>query len=526
MTKSKTKILSLLFIICCFVSFSQTTNPKKKTKTLLKEAQFYFDGEEYYSSLQAYRQVLALDSKNELAGVNSAICMTKLNYPFDSLAPLSANLKDSKQIDAKYYLAKIKHQQHSFDEALSLLDLYLKTPAKKRLHSDAEVSYLTGMCISARSFIDKPHRSVITNIGRNINSPYPDYVPVIVPDESAIYFTSKREGSSNNKKNGDNTFFEDVYVSYKVDGNWTKAENVGAPINTETNDGCVAISPDGQRMIVFRTSEDKASGDLYLTKAGANNKWEPLQLMNEKINSPYTETSACFSNDTSEIFFTSDRPGGFGGKDIYRIRRLPNGEWSTPFNLGASVNTIYDEDAPFLHPDGLTLYYSSKGHNTMGDYDVFKSTWNPTTNQFSQAENLEYPINDVGSDIFFILSVDGQRGYYSSIKEETSGGVDIYQVDTRWGDNDLKAEEAYTFIDGVPGRAKITLTEKESNTTIGTFYSNSNTGKCILIFNPLKTYKMEVEAENCILINTMMQPLPIDASSHYFNFKLKKSNAQ
>ncbi len=473
-------------MMCCLTTFSQTNNTNKKTRSLLKDAQFYFDGEDYFSSWQFYRQALALDPKNESAGVNGAICMSKLNYPVDSMILLTGNLSSSTLIDSKYYLAKIKHQQRSFDEALTLLDAYLKTPAKKRLHNDVETNYLVGMCINARDFISKPHRSVIKNMGKNINSPYADYVPVIIPDESALYFTSKREGSSNNKRNGDNNFFEDVYVSYKVDSSWSKAENVSEPINSETNDGCVAISPDGQRMIVFRTAADKISGDLYTTRIGMNNKWEPLQLMNKEINSPYIETSACFSMDTSEIYFSSDRPGGFGGKDIYRIKRLPNGQWSPPLNLGASVNSIYDDDAPYLHPDGVTLYYSSKGHNTMGDYDVFKSVWNSESNQFSQAENLGYPINDVGSDIFFVLSVDGQRGYYSSIKEETFGGIDIYQVDTRFGDNELKAEEGFAFIEGTPAKVKVTLTDKETNAVIGTFYSNPNTGKFILIFNPMK----------------------------------------
>jgi len=506
-------------------AFGQS-NPKKKTKVLLKEAQYYFDGDEYYSSWQSYRQVLALDNTNELASVNGAMCMAKLNYPVDSLAPLAENLKNSSLPDAKFYLAKIKHQQRSFDEALHLLDAYLKEPEKKRVHTEAETNYMVGMCINARSFINNPHRSVIKNMGEKINSPYADYVPVIIPDESALYFTSKREGSSHNKKNGDNNFFEDVYVSFKQDGQWSKAENIGSPVNTETNDGCVAISPDGQRMIVFRTAADKVSGDLYLAQAGVNNKWGALQKMNDKINTPDIETSACFSNDTNEVFFSSDRPGGFGGKDLYRIKRLPNGQWSTPFNLGAGVNTIYDEDAPFLHPDGVTLYYSSKGHNTMGEYDIFKSVWNREANEFSEAENLGYPINDVGNDIFFILSVDGQRGYYSSMKQETFGDVDIYQVDTRFGDNDLRVEEGYAFIESEPTRANIILTDLETGNEIGNFYSHSSTGKFILIFNPLKTYKVEVQADDCNTFVIEMKPLPIDANSHYFNFKLKKSNAQ
>jgi hypothetical protein len=288
----------------------------------------------------------------------------------------------------------------------------------------------------------------------------------------------------------------------------------------------VAISSDGQRMIVYRTSEaDPESGDLYVTRMGANNKWEPLQLMGKEINSPYTESSACFSNDTSEIYFSSNRPGGLGGKDLYRIKKLPNGTWSPPLNLGPSVNSAYDDDAPFLHPDGVTLFYSSKGHNSMGEYDVFKSVWDPHTNQFSQAENLGHPINDVGNDIFFVLSVDGQRGYYSSLKEGSSGGMDIYQIDTRFKENDLKVEEGLAFIEGKPGRVKITLVEKGTSIVAGNFYSNPGTGKFIIILNPLKSYKILVEDDDCDPVTTEIKPLAPDEAAHYLQFKLKKRNA-
>ncbi len=518
----------ILFLLCfCFcLGFSQKKASSKKCKKLLKEAQYYFDGEEYANSFKTYRQVLVIDPANETAGVNACICSFKLNYTVDSVLFLIPNLKTSGIEDATYYHAKIKHQLRNFNEAITLLEKYSQVVPSKRLHSTEEINYLMAQCISARAHTDKPHRSTIKNMGPNINSPFADYVPVIIPDESALYFTSKREGSSNNKKNGDNTFMEDVYVSFKQNGNWTKAENVGPPINTESNDACVAISPDGQRMIVYRTdTKNIESGDLYLTRLGANNKWLQLDILNKAINSPYIETSACFSKDSSEIYFSSNRPGGLGGKDIYRIKKLPNGQWSPSLNLGSTVNTKYDDDAPFMHPDGITLYFSSKGHDSMGDYDVFKSVWNPDIHEFSQAENLGYPINDVGSDIFFVLSEDGQRGYYSSIKNESFGGVDIYQIDTRFGDNDLSAEEGYVFADGAPVRARVSLTDTEDNNLLGDFYSNPETGKFILILNPLKTYKAVIEADDCESQEMEIKPLQADLSSHYLQIKLKKNSA-
>lgn len=507
--------LSLFLVGVCN---SQT---KKSAKVLVKEAQLYFDNEDYYKAWNLYKVALAIEEKNETAGVNACICAFKLNYPADSLVFLNINLSASSLIDTKYYLAKIKHQQKLFDEALVLLETYSKENPKKRLIGIDETTYFINVCKSAKELVSKPHRSVIKNMGTEINSPFADYVPIVTPDENTLFFTSRREGSSNNKKDVYGNCLEDVYFSVKEKGKWKKAENIGAPINSETNDACVAVSPDGQRMIIFKTSADGATGDLYITKLGNDNNWEALVKMGKEINSQFIETSACFSNDTSEIYFSSNRPGGFGGKDIYRIKKLPNGRWAMPFNLGQAINTAYDDDAPYLHPDGITLYFSSKGHNTMGDFDVFKSVLDRENNQFSKAENLGYPINNVGNDIFFLLSVDGQRGYYSSAKEDTYGNLDIYQIDTRFGDNDLKVKHGTVFKGLNFGKVKITLLDNESNQVNGTYYSNPKTGKFILVINPLKSYKAIVECEGFKTLVVDIDPIAFEKTPRDLEFKLE-----
>jgi hypothetical protein len=515
---------AILFCLILFVGIVNAQNKeiKRQIKELSKKAQLNFDGDDNLKAWSFYKQVLLLDPKNEKAGVNGAISFFKLNYVIDSAQIFIPSLTTSGLIDAKFYLAKIKHQQRNFDEAIQLLSDYNKDVSKKHLHSLEETNYLIDVCKSAKLFMNKPHRSIIKNMGPEINSAYSDYVPVVVPDENTLYFTSRREGSSKNKKDVYGNYFEDVYVSVKEKGKWKKAENVGSPINSETNDACVTTSPDGQRMIVFRSAPDLLTGDLYITKLGVDNKWEPLQKMGKEINSQFIETSACFSNDTNEIYFISNRPGGYGGKDIYRLRKLPNGRWAMPFNLGPNINTAYDEDSPYLHPDNVTLYYSSKGHNTMGEYDVFKSVLDPETNVFTKAENLGYPINDVGNDIFFVLSVDGQRGYYSSLKEETFGSNDIYTIDTRFGDNDLKVKHGIAYKDGVPSKVKITLLDNEGKAINGTYNSNPKTGKFILVMNPLKSYKAIVEYEGYTTLVVDIDPLAFEKTHEDLEFKIIK----
>lgn len=527
----KTISTVLCFSLCCTLSIStaQTKSEKKEVKRALKDGQNYLYNEDYAAAWNEYRHALSLDKKNDVATVNGAYCLYKLNYEADSAMRLAPNLTTSRSPDAKYFLARIRHSQRSFDEAISLLEHYNTTPPKDRLISIDETNYLLNICKNAKNFTARPHRSIIRNIGPAINSRFQDYVPVITPDESALYFTSKRDNGREENKNTDNNFFEDVYVSFKKDSVWQPATNVGEPINSGTNDACVAISPDGQRMIVYRTAKDEISGDLYLTQMMQGNTWGPLEKMGEEINSQYIETSACFSNDVSEIYFSSNRPGGYGGKDIYRVKKRPDGRWALPYNLGPSINTLRDEDAPFLHPDGVTLYFSSKGHTTMGEYDVFKSVLNLENNQFSPAENLGFPINDVGNDIFFVLSVDGQRGYYSSNKKDSYGGIDIYQIDTRFGDNDLQVQQGFATVNGIPGRVSITLFDTETNQLNGNYYSNSSTGKFVLVVNPMKSYRAVVEVEDeegyeQLIVD--LKPLSLAKEMKDLEFNVKKSNVE
>lgn len=512
---------AIVFILI-LVSANISAQDKKAIKAYLKDATFFFSNEDYLNALGYYSKVLKEDPKNDQANLNSVICKFKLTYPLDSILLHEPLLLNSKFVEAKFYTARIKHQQKQFDLSISMLEEFKKIPEKKRDVSDVEVNYWLSTNKNAREFVSNPHRSYIRNMGTKVNSAFPEYVPVITPDESMIYFTSRREGSSNGKKDAYGHFHEDVYVCMKDGDTWGEAINVGAPINTETNDACVAISPDGHRMIIYRASPDGLSGDLYITTLNEQNKWEQLKKLGNEINSQFTETSACFSNDTSEIYFSSNRPGGYGGKDIYRIRKLPNGKWAMPFNLGPAINTAYDEDAPYLHPDGVTLYFSSKGHNTMGEYDVFRSVLNQENNQFSKAENLGYPINSVGNDIFFVLNVDGQKGYYSSMKEDSHGSTDLYEIDTRFGDNDLKIKNGLLFKDDILGKAKITLLDNETNKVAGIYSSNPKTGKFILVMNPLKSYKAIIQEDGYQAMVIELEPMVMEKKETELEIKLIK----
>lgn len=504
--------------------FGQTKVNAKLYAKDLRIANAFFETEDYLKAISFYRKVLVVDPNHETANLNAVISRIKLNQPPDSCTAHILKLNTSKKPEVQFYFGKIYHLTSNFEEAIRCYEKYKSVPVKKRIILDDEVNYQISCSKNAIELISQPHRSVINNLGNTINSPYPDYVPLISPDETILYFTSRREGSTGNLKDAYGNYYEDVYVSQKTeDGKWGIPKNIGPHINTNTHDACVALSFDGNQLIIYRTAADMITGDLYLSRMDFNGWSEPVKFGAE-INTPYIETSACFSTDTSVIYFSSNKIGGLGGKDLYRIKKLPNGKWSMPMNLGPTINTERDEDSPFLHPDGTTLYFSSKGHNTMGDYDVFKTILNTETNSFSPPENLGFPINTVNNDIFFVLNTNGTHGYFSSIKEETYGGSDIYMVDTRFGDNDLKVKHGKIVFGNEAQKAKITLIDIDSKQVSGIFNANSKTGKFLLVMNPLKAYKAIVEEDGFQTMILDIEPIVNELIEKELILSLTKKN--
>jgi hypothetical protein len=212
--------------------------------------------------------------------------------------------------------------------------------------------------------------------------------------------------------------------------------------------------------------------------------------------------------DGDVLIFSSDRPGGMGGKDLYRVRRLPNGEWSLPRNLGPTINTSHDEDAPFLSADGQTLYFASNGHLTMGGYDLFRSeVIEPDV--WSTPSNLGYPLNTVEDDIYLTLDASGTEGYFSSARLGGFGGMDLYRV--------RFVERAKQFIvvhseamdpSGAPVPATITVLDQQSQQIQGIYNAHGQTGKFILVLNPLVNYKLFVEAQGFLTLQDELYLTP------------------
>lgn len=336
------------------------------------------------------------------------------------------------RFDIEYAIGESYQYGLQFDKAIDYYNRYKQRLEKKPNYQGrdrvplAEVDRRIYECENGKLYVANPGNYSIVNIGREINSEFEDYAPVLNEDEDEIVFTSRRrEDNLNENVDEDNKPFEDVFISTKSGGTWRRASNIGTPINTPYHGSNLALSADGNTLFIYK---DDNGGDIYYSERGADGTWgEPIPLPGI-INSSFEEKSITITKDEKTLYFTSDRPGGYGGIDIYRATLDSKGQWSNVKNLGNIINTEFDDDGPFIDYDGVTLYFSSRGHKGMGGHDIFKAVFNPSNNEWSEPENLGYPINTPDDDIYFVSSKDGKRGYYSSVREDGLGYTDIFMI--------------------------------------------------------------------------------------------------
>ena len=337
----------------------------------------------------------------------------------------AAKLDATADARTHYLLARALHLSAKWAEAITEYQKSTPTGSNTR---NGDVGTLTANdlqrrvleCRNGQQLMARPTRVFIDNAGPELNSAASDYGPVVSADESSILITSRREGSTGGKKDPEgNGFFEDIYQATWRGKAWSRATNLGAPVNTDDHNATVGLSPDGQHMLVYVGTN---GGDLLETGLSGT-AWDKPHRLNSRINTNSHETSASYSPDGRYLYFVSDRPGGAGGSDIYKVDLEGK---NTPVSLGPAINTAYGEEGVFMQPDGKTIFFSSEGHNSMGGYDIFKSVYE--NGKWSEPENLGWPINTPDDDVFFVTSASGRHGYYSSERPGGLGAKDIYRI--------------------------------------------------------------------------------------------------
>lgn len=337
------------------------------------------------------------------------------------------------RFDLEYWIGKSYQYGLSFDNAIDFYNRYKEKLQKKSDYKGRdkvdlkEVERRIIECQNGKEFVANPKNYSIVNLGREVNSEFEDYGPVVSANEDELIFTTRRrDGNLNENVADDNKPYEDVFYSKKTSGQWSRAANIGPTVNTPYNDSNLALAPDGQTLFLYK---DENGGDIFVCERQPDGSWSAPEPLPGVINSSYKETSVSITEDGNRLYFSSNRPGGFGGFDIYVCTKDNRGEWARTKNLGPTINTELDEDSPFIDYDSKTLYFSSKGRKGMGEFDIFKATLlDDVKNEWTEPENLGYPINTPDDDVFYISTKNGDRGYYSSVREDGLGYSDIYVI--------------------------------------------------------------------------------------------------
>lgn len=452
--------------------------------------------EAYLSAIQINPDDAQLNFKLGVAYLYSDTKSKAASY-IDKAYRLNPNIDN--RID--YHLGIAFQNTNNFKKAIEHFQDFKKKNPNVASIADEKIAE----CSMADSLSEYELNVVIERLDATINSSFSEYSPILSSDGNLLIFTSNRgEGAKGN--------LEDIYISYKNGKTWGEPKKISANINTEYNDAAASLSPDGKTLFLY---SEEGGGDIYTSKRDGEN-WSKPEPLNKNINtSMYWETCASQSPDGKKLYFASNRPDGYGELDIYVSTIDSKGEWGKAVNLGPIVNTIGNDDSPFIHYDGVTLYFSSDGHPRLGNSDIFITELQ--NGKWTKPENIGYPINSWEYDGFFSISPDKKIAYYATVKEGGYGGADIYSikflepkfkpkpkpvvveapkkakpknqdfVDPRM--QQLRDQKVVTVlrgkvideVDAQPLEATITLVDNETNTMLTKITSNPETGDFELV---------------------------------------------
>jgi hypothetical protein len=379
----------------------------------------YFARKDYSNALENYKQALQVDATDPRIHYKTGISyLNQENYSL-AVTHLAAayELKPDLEPDMDYHLATAYQQDHQYAKA----KLHFESFRSRNKQLSPVINEKIKVCIEGDSLMKLPAIGRPEALGTEINTPFMELSPMITPDGDLI-FTSNRTSQEYQAKRGSNG--EDVYISAWSGSGWSAPAKISNNINVQLNDAAVFLSPDGKTLFL---NYEEGGGDLY-TSTLANGEWTRPVPLNNFVNHPqYRESGACLSPDGQLLFFSSNRPGGKGGFDLYVSAMGPNGQWGRAANLGSTINTRRDEEFPFLHRDGMTLYFSSDGHATFGSHDIFRSTL--LDGKWAPPENLGYPMNTSGYEASYFVAADNKTAYFSSRRGAAGSNLDIYSID-------------------------------------------------------------------------------------------------
>ena len=314
--------------------------------------------------------------------------------------------------DALYFLANAYRIANDFDRALETYELFLRDVDTEK-YDTALVRFQMQTCNNAREMMKKPAFLVDRNLGGAVNERFSEFNPVVSADEKTLIFTRELQ------------FYDAIFWSQKNGEEWTEPVNLTPQLGVDQDYYTSSLSPDGKTLLMYRV--DTYDGNIYLSRL-TGKTWSEVEKLNGNINTRFWESHATMSSDGKKIYFTSNRRESIGGLDIFVSARDSSGNWGPAVNLGPEINTVYNEETPFLANNDRTLFFSSRGHFNMGGYDIFRSDLDENGN-WTTPVNIGYPVNTTDDDLFFTPVGSGSRGYHARFADDGFGKMDLFACD-------------------------------------------------------------------------------------------------
>ena len=492
----KNVLLVILVLVGLFINRIGWAQDKDIEKAIYR-AEKLMRINNFEGALKEFSSAIELGDQSAITHYQTGYCYFNMSELVDQIKGKKyfekalGNLNEQIPVDIYYYLGQLYHKTLEVDKAMEMFNTF-KSKASGNNHLMKDIDAIIKTCRNAQTILKEFQSNIIVkNMGAPVNTPETEYNAVVSADETVMAFTRLHRDEK-----GSGEMVEEIFISNKnvKATRWSSPAKVS--FETKFNVGTAGMKPDGETMLVFIGGLNN-TGNLY-TVNKTKNGWSSPITMGNHVNSNYLETTASITPDGKVIYFASNRPGGYGGLDIYTVEKDKSGNWGYAKNLGPEVNTSKDEDAPFIHPDMKTLFFASEGHIGMGGKDIFKTQ--KVGEKFTTPQNMGFPINTTTDDNYFTLTADGSKGFISSDRLGGEGGQDIYAFNMPEDEADIPLTLVKGRIldeeTGKPVPTKIKVVDNESRKTIDYVYNpNPETGNYLIIFPPGKNYDMIIESE-------------------------------
>lgn len=420
----RAKNLLYVLTLMCTVSLSGQTRSELREMFISAEGDILF--EDYAEALPKYLNLLQFFPENYNYYYRVGQCYLNTSGEKDKsisfLETAAQNINPQYRegkfhetgapYDALYYLANAYQISNELDKAIETYDMFMKE-VDPEVYDTNLVRFQIETCYHALEMMRKPVYIVEKNLGDGINQRFSEFDPVISDDEKSLLFTRELQ------------FYDAVFWSLMKDGRWTNPLNLTPELGIDQDYYTSSLTGDGKTLLLYRI--DRYDGNIYESKLSGG-QWSDVKKLNDNINTKYWESHATLSRDGMKIYFTSNRKESIGGLDIFVSERDSTGDWGPAVNLGPVINTVYDEETPFLANNDRTLFFSSRGHYNMGGYDIFRSDLDEK-GEWETPVNIGYPVSTTDDDLFFMPVGKGDRGYLSKFSSDGYGKMDIYRYD-------------------------------------------------------------------------------------------------